>query len=132
MNIFEQAVRSKLRIATTKGVVQVEDLWDIPLTSKSGFDLDTTAKAVNTELKAQAEESFVSTSYNPRKAELELQLEILKFVIADKQAENAARAKAQENKEKREKLIAALAKKQDAAIDNMSAEEIQAQIAALS
>jgi hypothetical protein len=132
MNIFEQASRKALRFFSARGLIATEDLWQMPLTSKSGFDLDTVAKTVNNELKAQAEESFVQTSSNPRKTELELQLEIVKHVIAAKQAENEARATAAANKEKREKLIAALAKKQDAAIDNLTAEELQAQIAALS
>lgn len=132
MNIFEQAARNKLRFLTTKGFVMTEDLWDIPLTSKSGFDLDTIAKSVNTQLKSHTEESFVKVSNNPLKDELTLQLEILKFVIADHQATVAARVAAQEAKEKREKLLAALSKKQDMALENLSVDELKAQIEALS
>lgn len=131
MNTFEMASRAKLRFPTSRGDVASESLWDMPLTSKAGFDLDTVAKTVNAELKQQAEESFVQTSTNPRKAQLELQLEIVKYVIAEKQAENAARLTAAANREKREKLLDILAKKQDQALENLPLEELQAQIAAL-
>lgn len=131
MNMFEMASRAKLRFPTTRGDVASESLWDMPLTSKQGFDLDSVAKAVNAELKQQAEESFVQTSTNPRKAQLELQLEIVKYVIAEKQAENTARLTASANREKREKLMEILAKKQDQALESLTSEELQAQIAAL-
>lgn len=132
MNMFEAASRMKLRFPTTRGDLAVESLWDLPLSSKAGFDLDAVAKAVNNDLKQQAEESFVQTSTNPRKALLELQMEILKYVIAEKQAENAARAAAAENKAKREKLLEVLAKKEDQALESLTPEQLKAQIAALS
>lgn len=132
MNMFEAASRMKLRFPTTRGDIATESLWDLPLSSKAGFDLDAVARAVNTDLKQQAEESFVQTSTNPRKAMLELQMEILKYVIAEKQAENAARAAAAENKAKREKLLGVLSKKEDQALESLTPEQLKAQIEALS
>lgn len=72
MNIFELATRQKLRFASAKGDLTTEQLWDLPLLISSPtrdvkVDLDTLARSINHELKAQAEESFVSTKANPLK-----------------------------------------------------------------
>ena len=64
-NLFMQATREKFRFESSKGDLSVEQLWDLPLTSRTGFDLDTVAKAVNADLKASNEESFVNASNNP-------------------------------------------------------------------
>ncbi len=132
MSIFEKAARTKMRIPCAKGALSVEDLWDLPLTSRNGVDLDTLAIGVHRQLKAVAEESFVSISTNsPVRGPLELQLEVLKHIINTKLAENQAKADAQNRKVQREQLQAALERKDAAAIDGLSADELRARIAAL-
>ena len=37
MNIFEYATRAKLRFASSRGDLTVEQLWDVPLRSTDGF-----------------------------------------------------------------------------------------------
>ena len=82
MTIFEKATREKFRYPSAKGLLTTEQLWELPLTAKSGFSLDDVAKAVNAELKAVDTESFVATEANPAKATLETKLEVVKHVIA--------------------------------------------------
>ncbi len=53
MSMFEQAARKQYRYPTTRGFVTTEQLWEMPLQSKTGFDLDTTARTINANLKAQ-------------------------------------------------------------------------------
>lgn len=132
VNIFERAARLKLRIQSPRGELAPEQLWDLPLTSKSGFDLDTVARAVNADLKSCTEESFVSTAKNPAADMHALRLELVKFVIADKIAENAARLEAADKAAKKAKLLDALAKKQDQALDAKSIEDLQKELDALS
>jgi hypothetical protein len=130
MNIFERAARGKLRFPSGVGMLMAEQLWDLPLTSrKSGADLDSTARAIFTELKSLEEGSFVKVTPDPRKTDLELQLEIVKFVIADKIAAAERAQKAAENAERKRKLLAALSAKQEAELIGMSKEEIEAEIA---
>ncbi|MFW9602789.1 MAG: hypothetical protein ACMV1B_10780, partial [Prevotella sp.] len=62
MNLFEIATREKFRFASIKGELSVEQLWDVSLTSKTGFDLDTIARTVNQESKETDTESFVQTT----------------------------------------------------------------------
>lgn len=131
MSIFEQASRQKLRFPTNKGELTTEQLWDLPLQSKSQFDLDTVAKSVSGELRGATEESFVATTVNPAKKELELKLEIVKHVIAVRIAENEAARNAAARKAEREKLLGILADKQDEELKNLTPEQIKERLTAL-
>lgn len=127
-NIFEHASRVKTRFPSNRGDLTTEQLWDLPLQSKSGFDLDSVAKAVNSQLKAVTEESFVSTGTNPAKSKLEHMLETVKHVIAVRLRENAEAATKAARAAERQKLVDALSDKQDAAIKDMTPDQIKARI----
>ena len=133
MNIFEIASKQKLRFSSIRGELTTEQLWDLPLQTRSGgFDLDTIAKDVNRSLKGVTDESFVSTKESPAKAKFELQLEILKYIIAVKmKAESDARDRAAKIAQK-EKLLNILAEKEDDALKSLSSEELVKRIAQLS
>ena len=128
MSIFEQASRQKLRFASIKGLLTTEDLWDLPLTSKTGFDLDTLAKQTNASIKAAAEESFVVVTDNPAKKLAELQLEILKHVIGARVAQADATKLAAQKRAERERLVALLGEKQDEALRGLSVDDIKKRI----
>ena len=128
MNLFEKASRQKLRFATTRGEITTEHLWDLPLTSRNEFNLDTVAKAVNQELKQVAEESFVSTTNNPAKATLELKLDIVKHIIAARIEATESAKKRAENKAERDRLLELLHTKKDQELLGKTPEEIQAMI----
>ncbi|GAB3845475.1 hypothetical protein GCM10029963_23830 [Micromonospora andamanensis] len=128
MTIFEKATREKFRYPSTKGLLTTEQLWELPLTAKSGFSLDDVAKAVNAELKAIDTESFVATETNPAKATLETKLEVVKHVIAFRIAEDQAAKAAAAKKLEKEKLLAVLGRKQDAVLENLTEAELLARI----
>ncbi|GIE85520.1 hypothetical protein [Actinoplanes regularis] len=128
MTVFEKATREKFRYPSTKGLLTTEQLWELPLTAKSGFSLDDVAKAVNAELKAIDTESFVATETNPAKATLETKLEVVKHVIAVRLAEDQAAKAAAAKKLEKEKLLAVLGRKQDAVLENLTEAELLARI----
>jgi hypothetical protein len=128
MNIFEQASRKGLRFSTTRGQIQTDELWSIPLQHKSGFDLDNIAKDHNAALKSVTDESFVVTADHPMKAELTLKMEIIKHIIAVKLEERKSAVEAAAKAEQRQKLLAVLEKKQDAALEDLTPEQIQAKL----
>lgn len=125
VNLFEAASRKQLRFTSSKGLLTVEHLWLLPLTSANGDSLDKLAMAANRELRELAEDSFVESKPNPRKAELTLQLDILKHVIGVKQAENAAKLADTQRKTQIAQIEAALAEKQGDALKGMSAEDLE-------
>lgn len=131
-DLFITASRRKFRFASERGDLTVEQLWDMPLTARSGFDLNNVARGVNNELKGLAEESFVETSTNPRRKTLEQMLEIVKTVIATKQAEAKAATETAAKSALRAKLAETIERKKDEKLGSASIEELEAQLAALS
>lgn len=131
-NIFKKAARLKLRFPSVKGLLSVEQLYDLPLTSNGGCDLDSVAKTVNGYLRQASEDSFVNTKPNLEKDLNQLCLDIVKEVIADRIAENEANAKAVANRHEREKLLTVLEGKKDAALANLTEAELEERIRALS
>lgn len=130
-NLFQLASRRKFRFPSNKGDLTVEQLWDLPLTARSGLCLDEVAKQVNAELKAAGEESFVQKNSNPAKSQLEAKLEIIKHIIASKLEEAERASKVSQNQEERQRLLAVLNRKQDAALEELTPEQIQARLAEL-
>ena len=131
MNIFEYAARSKIRFQSTKGELTVEQLWDVPLRSRDDFNLNAVAKAANKAWKDISEESFVETTKTPEHIRRETALEIVKYVIDTKLAEeNLAKLRA-DNKIEKEKLLEILAEKQDGKLSELSEKELRRRIAAL-
>lgn len=133
MNL-EKAIRAKFRFPSPAGELTLEQLWDIPLQSaRAGkvANLDDTAKEVNRQLRLQAEESFVQTTTNKAKVELEEKLAVLVHVIQVRQAENAAAAAALERKNQKAKLLEILEDRTNQDLLKLSPEELRAKIEAL-
>lgn len=129
MNIFELASRSALRFPSSRGPLTTEQLWGIPLKSKSGFDLDHVARSAYAEVQALDSTSFVDAEVSPAKADAELRMEIVKHVIASKQAAAKEAADASARRAEREKLLNILQNKKDEQLASLSIEELEARIA---
>lgn len=130
-NIFEYATRSKLRFASPRGELSIEQLWDIPLRSNDDFNLNTIAKTTNKALKDISEESFVETKKTAKQTRLEISLEVVKYVIDIKLAEETAAKTRADNKQEKEKLLGILAEKQAGKLSELSEKELQKRISAL-
>lgn len=115
-NLFEIATREKYRFPY-KGMISTEDLWDLPMTA-----LDSIYKALNRNVKVQAEESLMSESEADPKAQN--MVEIVKHIFSVKREEANARKAAAENAEKKRHILDILARKQDEALNAKSEEEL--------
>lgn len=125
-NIFEIAARKAFRFPSNKGDVTVEDLFNFGLAQ-----LDFTARTINKELKASEEESFVTTRTNAN-TNLAVKLEIVKFVIADKQEEQRKRVDAASRREQKEQVASILAARKHNALLELTDEQLAALHADLS
>jgi hypothetical protein len=130
-NVFEFATRNKLRFTSVRGVLTVEQLWEVPLRSNDLFNLDTIAKTANKALKEVSEESFVEANQTPELERWTATMEVIKHVIAVKLEEEEANRRRAQNKLDREKLLRILAEKQEGRLSELSEKELQKRIAAL-
>ncbi len=126
-NIFELAARGKIRFASKRfASLTVEDLFDLNLR-----ELDDIAKGINRSINSEKEESFLSENKNPVQKDLQLRLEILKYVINVLETEQKARLEAASKAAKRQKLIDSLAQAEDRENAQKTPEQIRAELAAL-
>lgn len=117
-NIFEYAVRNKVRFPF-KGMISVEDLWDLSLTN-----LDSIYKTLNKEIKQSEEESLLTTKTDVD-TELEVQIAIVKYIVSVKLEEQEAREKAAAKKAQKQKIMSIIATKEDEALQNTSVEDLR-------
>ncbi len=116
-NIFEYAVRNKVRFPF-KGMISVEDLWDLSLTN-----LDSIYKTLNKQVKQSEEESLLSTSANVN-TELEVKIAIIKHIVSVKLTEKENAEKAAAKKAQKQKIMSIIATKENEALQNSSIEEL--------
>jgi uncharacterized protein YrzB (UPF0473 family) len=122
--MFEMAVRTKMRFPF-KGVISVEDLWDL-----SVENLDSIFKNLNSQLKQVKEvkeESLLNTKTKEDK-ELDVKIEIVKYIVNIKLEEQDLRLKAKEQKEKKQKILEILSDKQAEDLQNKSVDELKAML----
>jgi hypothetical protein len=119
--MFEVATRTKMRFPF-RGMISVEDLWDL-----SVENLDSIFKSLNSQVKQAKEESLLDSKTKEDEF-LEMQIEIVKYIVKTKLEENALRIQAKEKKEKKQKLMSILSAKQEEDLQNKSVEEIQAML----
>lgn len=132
LSLFEKATKNAIRYQTRAGEIGVEDLWTLPLTSQTGrANLDSVARETNRELKELAEESFVDTTPDPRRAQLQLKLDVVKRVIEVRIAENKAKSEAAARDTERARLRELIANKKAEALNDKTVEELEAQLTAL-
>lgn len=118
-DLFVMATRRKFRFPF-KGMVSVEDLWD--LTVKN---LDTIFKALKAEARQANEESLLTTK-SAADAELDAKIEIIKYIVMVKQEEAANRERLAANREQMRRIDEIIAAKQDQALQDKSIEELLA------
>lgn len=124
-DLFQQASRRKLRFDSSIGQLSTEQLWELTLPQ-----LNELAISLNRKVKDVSTESFIQTETKVPK-ELSLRFEIVKAIIAIKLEEAEKAKKSAERKIERDKLLNALANKQDEKINRMSIKALEKELDAL-
>ena len=124
MNLFEVATRANYQFPF-RGMINVIDLWDLSLTN-----LDSVFKILNAEVKKFEEESLLHTK-SKEDVEISNKIEIVKYIVNVKLDEKKKRENDKRNAETRQKLLEIKAKRQNAALENMSDEELDKALAEL-
>lgn len=124
VNLFEIATRDNYQFPF-RGMINVIDLWTL-----SVQNLDNVFKTLNTEAKKSEEESLLSAKTKENE-ELSNKIEIVKHIVGVKLAEQAARENAKKKKEMKQRLLEIKAKREDAALENMSDADLDKMLAEL-
>ena len=123
--LFIDATRNNYQFPF-RGMINVIDLWDLSLTN-----LDSVFKTLNAEAKKSEEESLLNTK-SKEDEEISNKIEIVKYIVSVKLDEKQKREDAKKNAEMRQRLLEIKAKRQDAALENMSDEDLDKALAELS
>lgn len=124
MNLFEVATRANYQFPF-RGMINVIDLWDLSL-----INLDSVFKTLNAEVKKFEEESLLHTK-SKEDEEISNKIEIVKYIVNVKLNEKKKKENDIKNAETRQKLLEIKAKRQNAALENMSDEELDKALAEL-
>lgn len=122
--LFINATRNNYQFPF-RGMINVIDLWDLSLTN-----LDSVFKTLNAEVKKSEEESLLNTK-SREDEEISNKIEIVKYIVSVKLDEKKKREDAKKNAEMRQRLLEIKAKRQDAALENMSDEDLDKALAEL-
>nr|WP_297003261.1 hypothetical protein [Prevotella sp.] len=120
-NLFELATRCKYRFPY-RGQITIEDLWDLHPT-----ELDTIFKTLNAEAKKVSEESLLEVK-TKEDEELSNKITIVRYIVYAKLEEQKIRENEKANKERKQKLLAIKARREEAALENFSDEELDKMI----
>lgn len=120
-NLFEVATRRKYRFPY-RGSVSVEDLWDLRTA-----ELDAIFKTLNAEAKKVSEESLLEPK-TKEDEELTDKIAIIRHIVSVKLEEQKIRENEKANREKKQKLLAIKARREEAALENISDEQLNKMI----
>ena len=125
-NLFAQASRRKLRFDSPKGLLSVEDLWDLPLRSTHAgkASLDNIAIALNKELKEAGTTSFVDDAPAGNE-ELRMGFEVVLHIIEVRKAENKTEELRRINAEKKQQILSIISAKENEALAGKSIDELR-------
>lgn len=121
MEMYKQASKLGLRIQTNRGVLAVEQLWQL-----NQSDLSSAIKAVKKVLKKTDDDelSFLEDS-KVVDVENQLRFDILKDVYLTKKSEAEAIRNEAETKAHNQKILALISEKQEGKLRDMSIEELE-------
>ncbi len=124
MSIFKEAAKLKLRFKA-KGNMSVEDLFDLPLTSKEGVSLNDIAKEIYKNIKEDSGVDFVGEVIETDRIE-ELKLQIVKEIIKDKKDDIKRKEESEVKKSHNANIDKLIAAKEAEALSNLSIEDLKA------
>ena len=130
-DLFIRASRRAWRFPSVRGELTTEQLWDLPLLAKNGFDLNSVARDLNQAVKALGEENFVEVQISTGRSDAEGRLALVKHVIATKQAEAKAAEQRVVRADKRRKILDVLEIRDTEELSNASREDLLKQLAEL-
>ena len=122
--MYKKAARMKLRVATNRGNLSVEQLYDL-----SKEEIGQLAIAYRPKKPIDDEElAFLKQDTSAEETPEQLTFRILKDIYLTKQAEEDKAHRRAEVRQRNRKLLEVIARKQDEALESKSIEELEAML----
>lgn len=116
--MYKQAAQMRLRIATSKGLLSIEDLFDLSLS-----ELNSIAMGLNKLIKKSEEESFLDEETTDDEL-VKLKFNIVKDVLLTKKEAKKLAEKQAADKIFNAKILQKMAEKQDHELDNLTYDQL--------
>lgn len=118
--MYKEASKQKLTVQTSKGLLSVQQLWDLSLS-----DLDALAVSLEAEHNASGKKSFLQTKSVKDKT-AKLKFDIVLDILQTKVEEADALSKAKEIKEHNQKILTLIAEKTDESLKGKTVKQLEA------
>ena len=120
--MYKLANRLRLRIATNKGALGVEQLWDLSIA-----ELDTLAVVLEKDYKKSKGKSFLAKK-TVKDKRIKLAFDIALDILNTKVEEAEVMAAAAGVKVHNQKILSLIKKKKESDLENLTIEELEAQL----
>ena len=117
-NVFMEATRKKMRFPSTKGMLTVEDLWDLNSNALN---------EVYMQLKSEKKEDdgLLPTSNSAYNQEIDVKLEIIRCIYDSKVYAQKVQESNEARRQQKEKIKEILKDREDGALKNKTTEELE-------
>lgn len=129
-NNIKLGLLAGVRFASSKGLLTLEQVMHLPLTSQRNASLQEVATNVHLDIQQDGALDFVGQGTAVSDTN-KLKMAILEEIIEDRKKANAEIASAGERKAYKQKLLAMIAAKQDEALSEKSLEDLEKEVASL-
>lgn len=118
--MYKEASKQKLRFTTSKGLLSVEQLWELDVNT-----LDSLAVSLQESYENSKGKSFLAKTSAKDKT-IKLQFDIALDILLTKQADSEAAKEAKDNKEFNQKIMGIIQEKNEDALKGKSVKELTA------
>lgn len=120
--MYKEGIRSKVRFETSKGLLSIEQLWDLSRTQ-----LATVVRNLKKKLKEDSDDDLAFLDDTAKQVDKldQLKFNIAKDIYLTKKAEYDASVNEAEIKANNQKILAIIKEKQEASLKDMSVEDLE-------
>lgn len=120
--MYKEAVRKQYRFSTTKGVLNMEQLWSLSID-----DLDALAVSLDKQYAESGKKSFL-VKKSVKDKETKIKLDIVVDILNTKVEELELAVEARETKEHNNKILHLIAEKQDESLKGKSIKQLESML----
>ena len=127
-DLFKKATKQDITYNTSKGVLTLNDLWKIPLESKSttAITLDSILVSLDTELRKETTStSFISKTSSSSSSKVQLAFDVAHEILKERLVDKKALEETLVESQRKARIKELIAEKKEDNLKNLSIEELE-------